>query len=88
MCGAQWNPCNPELLAVVLSSGGVYVLEVKEDVKVIASDAKMEACCCEWMSLLPLEKYYDYSPLCFASVLESKGQAAGSRNEGWLHCAV
>lgn len=56
MCGAQWNPCSPELLAVVLSSGGLYVLEVKEDVKVVASDAQMGAACCESRGLLPLDK--------------------------------
>lgn len=56
MCGAQWNPCSPELLAVVLSSGGLYVLEVKEDVKVTASDAELGAASCELRRLLPLDR--------------------------------
>lgn len=47
VCGVQWNTGSPELLAVVLSSGGLYVLEVKEDVKVVASQAEMGATCCE-----------------------------------------
>ena len=37
----------PELLAVTLSSGGLYVLQVKEDVRVVASQADMGATCCE-----------------------------------------
>lgn len=55
LCGAQWNPCSPELLAVVLSSGGLYVLEVKEDIRVIASDAQFGAASCELKRLLPLD---------------------------------
>ena len=46
--GVQWNPGSPELLAVVLSSGALYVLEVKEDVKVVASEVDMGAASCEW----------------------------------------
>ena len=47
LCGLKWNPTSPDLLAVSLSSGGVYVLEVKEDVKVLASKTDMGATSCE-----------------------------------------
>jgi nuclear pore complex protein Nup214 len=46
--GVQWNPGSPELLAVVLSSGALYVLEVKEDVKVVASEVDMGAASLCW----------------------------------------
>ena len=47
VCEVQWNPASPELLAVVLSSGSVYVLEVVEDVKVVARDTELGVACCE-----------------------------------------
>ncbi|CAI8058243.1 Nuclear pore complex protein Nup214, partial [Geodia barretti] len=48
LCGLKWNPTSPDLLAVSLSSGGVYVLEVKEDVKVLASKTDMGATSLCW----------------------------------------
>ena len=47
LSGVQWNPGSPELLAVVLSSGSLHVLEVKEDVRVVATEADMGAASCE-----------------------------------------
>ena len=47
----QWNPGSPELLAVVLSSGSLHVLEVKEDMKVVAAEADMGAASCECQSV-------------------------------------
>ena len=43
VCGLQWNPGTAELLAVSLSSGGLYVLEVVEDVRVVVSHGYMGA---------------------------------------------
>ena len=54
VCGVQWNPAAPEVLAVVLSSGGLYVLEVKEDVMVVTTEPRMGATCCEWPLCLSL----------------------------------
>lgn len=48
VCGLQWNPATAELVAVSLSSGGLYVLEVVEDVKVVSSQRDMGAVSCEW----------------------------------------
>lgn len=44
----QWNPGSPELVGVCLSSGALYVLEVKEDVKVVTSQPDMMATCCKY----------------------------------------
>ena len=68
LCGLQWNPTSPDLLAVSLSSGGVYVLEVKEDVKVLASNTDMGVTSCELCN-------YTLSPLLRLHVTCSTTQA-------------